>query len=142
MRESNGHGESISWDILLFLSIMVAYYVPVIYLSLLENEKSQKILQSSDSSIFSGLCIYHFSALWNPHFLHILRVRSLVVSDLRSVLASSQLLAMSRGELSAVIVWLMSKCLWSGSKWYRRVKEVTSPFACCPVNRECSRKKT
>ena len=63
---------------------MVAYYVPVIYLSLLENEKSPKILQSSDSSIFSGLCIYHFSALWNPHFLHILRMRSLVVSDLRS----------------------------------------------------------
>ena len=49
---------------------------------------------------------------------------------------------MCRGELSAVIAWLMSKCLWSEWKWYRGLKEIVSPFPCCPVNRECSWKKT
>ena len=32
--------------------------------------KSHKILQSSDSKTFSGLCMYHFSALLNPNFSH------------------------------------------------------------------------
>ena len=31
----------------------------------------------------------------------------------------------------------MSKCLWSGLKWWRGVKEIASPFPCCPVIREC-----
>ena len=38
------------------------------------------------------------------------------------------------GELSAVIAWLTSKCLWSGWKWYRRFKEIASAFLSCPVN--------
>ena len=36
----------------------------------------------------------------------------------------------------------MSKCLWSGWKWSRGVKEITSLFTCCPVNQECLWKKT
>ena len=31
---------------------------------------SNKILQSSDFKTFSGLCMYHFSAILNPHFSH------------------------------------------------------------------------
>ena len=46
------------------------------------------------------------------------------------------------GELSAVTPWLMSKFLWSRWKWQRGVKWIPSPFPCCPVNRECSWKKT
>ena len=42
----------------------------------------------------------------------------------------------------AVISLVMSKCLWSGWKWYRGLKEIASPFPCCPVNRKCSKKKT
>ena len=48
-------------------------------------------------------------------------------------------LAMCWGELSAVIAWLTSKCLWSGWKWSRGVKEIASRFPCCPVN-VCERK--
>ena len=36
----------------------------------------------------------------------------------------------------------MCKCLWSVWKWYRGYKEITSPFTCCPVNREYSWKKS
>ena len=49
---------------------------------------------------------------------------------------------LSRGELSAVIIRLMSKCLWSGWKWYWGVKEIPSPFSCSPVIRKCSWKKS
>ena len=37
---------------------------------------------------------------------------------------------------------LMSKYLSSGWKWYRGLKEIVSPFPCCPMNCECSWKKT
>ena len=53
-----------------------------------------------------------------------------------------RLLPMCRGELSAVMARLMSKCLWSGWKWLRTLKEIASPFPCGPVNRKCSWKKT
>ena len=33
-------------------------------------------------------------------------------------------------ELSAVIAWLTSKCLWSGWKWQRGFKEIAFPFPC------------
>ena len=36
----------------------------------------------------------------------------------------------------------MSKCLWSGWKWYRGLREIASLFPYCPMNRECSWKKT
>ena len=36
----------------------------------------------------------------------------------------------------------MSKCLWSGWKWYWGVNEIPSPFPCSPVISECSWKKT
>ena len=35
-----------------------------------------------------------------------------MVSELRSETVLARLLATCRGELSAVIAWLMSKCLW------------------------------
>ena len=53
-----------------------------------------------------------------------------------------KLLATCRGELSQVIARLISKYLWSVCKWYRGVKKVAYPLPCCPVNRECSWKKT
>ena len=49
---------------------------------------------------------------------------------------------MHRDELSAEIVPLKFKCLASGWKWYRRVKEITSPFPCSFVNHKCLWKKT
>ena len=49
---------------------------------------------------------------------------------------------MCKDELSAVIARLMSKCLWSRWKLQKGVKEISSPFPCYPVNRECSWKKT
>ena len=52
-----------------------------------------------------------------------------------------QLPAMCRGELSAVIARLRSKCLWSGCKWYWGVKEMPSPLPFSPVIREWSWKK-
>ena len=68
-----------------------------------------------------------------------------VVSELRSKTKGSRfewrLLAMCRGEPSAVIARLMSKSPWSGRKWQRGVKEAASPFPWCPVNRECLWKK-
>ena len=45
-------------------------------------------------------------------------------------------------ENIALITWLMSKCSWRGWKWCRGVKEIAAPFPCCPVNRECSWKKS
>ena len=42
---------------------------------------------------------------------------------------------MRRGELSAAITQLISKCLWSGWKW-------SSPLICFPVNHEYLWKKT
>ena len=51
------------------------------------------------------------------------------------------LLAMWRGELSAVIAQLMSKCLSSRCKFYWGVKEMPSLFLCSPVIRECAWKK-
>ena len=51
-------------------------------------------------------------------------------------------LATCRGQLSAAITRLMSKCLWSGWKWLTGVIETASHFPCCPVNRECLGKKT
>ena len=53
-----------------------------------------------------------------------------------------RLRAMHRGELSATITQLMSKCLWSRRKWLKRYKEIASPFTCCPMNREYSWKKS
>ena len=35
----------------------------------------------------------------------------------------------------------MSKCLWSGWKWLKVVKELACPFPCYPINREYSWKK-
>ena len=49
---------------------------------------------------------------------------------------------MYRGEFSPVIAQLISKCLWSGWKWWWRVKEMPSPFLCSTAIRECSWKKT
>ena len=40
-----------------------------------------------------------------------------------------------------VITRLMLKCLRSGQKWYRVVKEIDFPFPSCLVNRECLWKK-
>ena len=51
------------------------------------------------------------------------------------------LLAMCRGELSAVIAQLASKGLWNGWKWQKGVRDIVSLFLCCPMNRECSWKK-
>ena len=42
----------------------------------------------------------------------------------------------------AVIVRLMSKRLWSGWEWYKGVKGMVFSLRCCPVNCECSWKKT
>ena len=72
------------------------------------------------------------------------RARSLVVSDLRSegFPVQVRLLAMCKGELSAMITRLMSKCLWSRWKWQWGVNEMLSSSPCSPVVRECSWKKT
>ena len=70
MLVSNGHAESIIGHLLLFLSKTVisgrlcSRVLPV-YIG-----KTHKTLWSSDSETFSGLCMYHFSALFNPHFSH------------------------------------------------------------------------
>ena len=48
---------------------------------------------------------------------------------------------MCRGELPAVTARLMSKCLWSGWKWYRGLKEIASLFPYCPVNHENTDRK-
>ena len=46
-------------------------------------------------------------------------------------------------ELSSVVIArLMSECLWSGWKWWWRVKEMPSPFSCSPVICEWLWKKT
>ena len=50
-------------------------------------------------------------------------------------------LAMYRDE-HAVITQPMPKCLWNGWTLYRGDKEIVSPFAWCPVNRECLWKNT
>ena len=47
---------------------------------------------------------------------------------------------MCRVELSAVIAQLMYK--WSEWKWQKTVQESASSWTYCPVNRECSWKKT
>ena len=49
---------------------------------------------------------------------------------------------MCRGELSAAIARLISKCRCSGWKWERGVNEMPSPFPWSPVIHECSWKKT
>ena len=49
---------------------------------------------------------------------------------------------MCRGELSAVIDQLMSKCLWSRWKWLWRINGMLSHFPCSPVIRECLWNKT
>ena len=51
-----------------------------------------------------------------------------------------RLQAICRGELSAVIARLMSKCLWSGWKW--GIKEMPSAFPCSPLICQFSWKKT
>ena len=51
-----------------------------------------------------------------------------------------RLQAVCRGELSAVIARLMSKCLWSGWKW--GIKEMPSAFPCSPLICQFSWKKT
>ena len=72
-----------------------------------------------------------------------LYTRSLVVSDLHSKTKSSgSSSAMCRGGPTAVIARLICMCLWSGWKWQRGVKVITSPFPCCPVNCECWWKTT
>ena len=48
--------------------------------------------------------------------------------------------AMRTGELSAAIIQVMSKCLWSGCKWYKGYKEIA--FTYYPVNREYSWNKS
>ena len=52
----------------------------------------------------------------------------------------ARLPAMCRGELSAVISRLMSKCLWSGREWLWGAKEMP-PLPCIPVIRKCSWKE-
>ena len=58
--------------------------------------------------------------------LGLIRVFSLVVSNLYSESKVRGLSPASSGELSAVIARLMSKCLWSGWKWHWGVKEMPS----------------
>ena len=73
------------------------------------------------------------------------RTRNLVISDFfgnQRFTVRVRLLALCSGELFAVITWLTSKCLCSGWKWLRGVKEIASSFPCCPVSHECSSKKT
>ena len=41
---------------------------------------------------------------------------------------------MCRGEFSAAITQLMSKCLWSRRKCLKEYKEIVSFFSWCPVN--------
>ena len=53
-----------------------------------------------------------------------------------------RLLTICRGELSAVIDQLMSKCLWSRWKWLWRINGMLSHFPCSPVIRECLWNKT
>ena len=36
----------------------------------------------------------------------------------------------------------MSKSLWRGWKWFGEIKEISFPFSCCLVNRECSWKES
>ena len=52
------------------------------------------------------------------------------------------LLAMCRGELSPVIAWLISKCLWSGGSSSEELKKCPPPFPCSPVVHEWLWKKT
>ena len=66
---SNGLWGSISRHFLLFFSItIISGQLCPRFLSVCMG-KSHTILQSSDSKTFSGLCMYHFSALLNSHFL-------------------------------------------------------------------------
>ena len=37
--------------------------------------------------------------------------------------------------------WLMSRCLWNGWSWWRKVKELASPSTCYPENYKCFWKK-
>ena len=61
------------------------------------------------------------------NYTDFLIARSLMVSEYEFPV-QVQLLAMCRGEPSAVIARLLSKCLSSGWKWYWGVKEISSPF--------------
>ena len=67
---SSGHGESISKHFFLFLSITVISGLLCSNVLSVCLEKLNKILQSPDSKTFSGLCMYHLSALLNLHFSH------------------------------------------------------------------------
>ena len=70
MRVSNEHAGSISRHFLLFVSITVISGRLCLRVLSVYIGKTHKILQSSDSKTFSGLCLYHFSVLLNPHFSH------------------------------------------------------------------------
>ena len=65
---SSGHGGFNNRHFFLFLSIKVrSRWLCSKVLSVCIG-KSHKIFLSSDSKTFSGLCMYHFSSLSNPHF--------------------------------------------------------------------------
>ena len=53
-----------------------------------------------------------------------------------------RLSAMRKDQLTAAVIQVISKCLWGGWNWQKWYKEIASQFACCPANREYSRKKS
>ena len=68
LRVSNEHAGSISRHFSLFLSITVISGRLCSRVLSVCIGKFHKILQFSDCKAFSGLCMYHLSALLNPHF--------------------------------------------------------------------------
>ena len=67
--QMNGHAGSISRHFLLLSITVISGQLHSRVLSVCTG-KSHKIVQSSDSKTFPGLCMYHFSALLNSYFSH------------------------------------------------------------------------
>ena len=70
MRVSNGHAGSMRRHFLVFFSITVISGLLCSSVLSVCMGKSHKILHSSDSNTFSGLCVYHLSDFSNLHFPH------------------------------------------------------------------------
>ena len=103
-----------SWSTLLIVCIEQCYNSDITWSFLAINVIS--VFQSLYSSLISVL-LWLWVNIGGIPLLCFLLSSAQSVRDLFIILVRVWLLTMCRGELSAVIAWLMSKCLWSRWKW-------------------------